>query len=180
MKKRILSILCAGMISLPLMADVFDDNKQGFIVGLGLGLTGVSTEIDFHQGNVRDEGSIGLATSFKLGYAFNEQFLVYYTNQVDWYTFDDSSTRVGLTGVGVDYYFAKTSGLYTKAMLGLGSFGGVNNSSESTGYGFGLGLGYDLLPHMSVEVEYMHIGTEKNDIETDSNSLRVKFQYLWY
>ena len=180
MNKIILSTLYAGMLTLPAIADVFDDNKQGFIVGLGIGLTSIATELDSNNRTLLDDRSAGMATSFKLGYAFNEQFLLYYTNQVDWYTFNDSSTQVGLTGIGADYYIASTSGLYVSSMLGFASISDINNYGVSTGSGFGVGVGYDLLPHMSVEAEYMHINIEENTAEVDTDSLRVKFQYTWY
>jgi len=180
MKKIILSTLCAGMLSLPAIADVFDNNKQGFIVGLGIGVTSVSTEIEFKNGTQFDERTMGVATSFKLGYAFNEQFSVYYTNQVDWYTFNASSTQVGITGIGADYYFTKTSGLYATGMLGFGSISDINNNGSTTGSGFGIGIGHDLLPHMSVEATYMHINIDENNADINTDSLRVKFQYTWY
>ena len=180
MKQIACKLLCVGLLSSPIMADIFDENREGFIVGLAVGLTSVSTEVDFTHENLLDERSIGLATSFKLGYAFNEQFLLYYTNQVDWYSFNDSSTRVGITGIGVDYYIAPTSGLYTTAMLGFGSFSGVTHYAASTGYAFSLGVGYDLLPHMRVGTEYMHINIDENYANISSNSLRLKFEYTWY
>jgi len=180
MKKTILSTLCVGVLSLPAMADILDDNKQGFLIGLGIGLTSISTELNFNNTPTLDERAIGMATSFKIGYAFNEQFSVYYTNQVDWYTFKDSSTQVGLTGIGTDYYFTNTSGLYATGMLGFGSISNLTDNGASTGSGFGLGIGYDLLPHMSVEAAYMHINIEENNAELYTDSLRMKFQYTWY
>jgi len=179
MKKIILSTVCAGVLAIPAMADVFDDNKQGFIFGLGIGATSVSTDVNFQNGINIDEREFGVATSLKLGYGFNEQFLLYYTNQVDWYDFQGDSTIVGLTGVGIDYYFDNNSPFYSTTMIGIGSISDIKDNSSSRGFAYELGFGYDIAPHMSIEASYMNIDIEDHG-NIDTDSFRVKFNYTWY
>lgn len=180
MKKIILSTVCAGLLSVSAMADTFDGSRQGFMLGLGIGVTSVSTEIDFNGGIHADERASGLATSFKIGYGFNEQFSLYYTNQVDWYTFDGSSTSVGLTGIGANFYIDSNALFYGTAMLGFGVISEINNNDASTGSAFEVGVGYDVAPHMSVEASYLHVNIDENYADINTDSLRVKFLYTWY
>jgi len=180
MKKIILSTLCAGVLVIPTMADVFDDNKQGFIIGLGIGATSVSTDVNFKNSTDLDERKFGLATSFKLGYGFNDQLSLYYTNQVDWYKFKGESTTLGLTGIGVDYYFDNNSPFYSTTMIGFGTISDIKDNSISRGFAYELGLGYDIAPHMSVEASYMNVNIDEKTADVDTGSFRVKFNYTWY
>ena len=180
MKKIILSTLCAGVLAIPAMADVFDDNKQGFILGLGIGVTNVSTDVNFKNSTDLNERKFGLATSFKLGYGFNEQFSLYYTNQVDWYKFKGDSTTVGLTGIGVDYYFDTNSPYYATGMVGFGTISDIKDESSSRGFAYEIGLGYEIAPHMNVEASYMKINIDESSADVDTDSIRLTFNYTWY
>jgi hypothetical protein len=162
------------------MAEVFDENKRGFMVGVGLGVTSISTETDYHTGLSFDERNAGVSTSFKLGYGFDEQLSIYYTNQVDWFNYRNIGTLAGLTGVGSDYYINTNSGLYVTGMFGIGTISDVDNRVVDSGLAFGVGVGHDLLPHMRVEINYMHINIEDSNLDVNTDSLRVTFQYTWY
>jgi hypothetical protein len=193
MKKIILSTLCAGILAIPVMAEKFDGSRQGLVVGLGLGLASVSTNVEYDYpvdykyrkyGELKDR-NVGMTTSFKIGYGFNEEFSIYYTNQIDWYTFDGSSTRVALNGVGVDYYLDGASPFFGTAMIGFGTIFDAKDNKSSTGAAMAIGVGYDIAPHMSVVTTYMHVSKDEEyddgstaDIDTDS--IQLKFQYTWY
>ena len=180
MKKAVLVTLCAGVLAIPAMADVFDDNKQGFMIGVGLGATYVSTDLNSKFGGDFNEKEFGVATSFKLGYGLSDQVSVYYTNQVDWYKFAGESTVVGLTGIGTDYYFDNNSPFYSTAMIGFGTISDIKDNSTSRGFAYELGFGYDIAEHISVEAAYMNINIDEKNVGVDTDSFRVKFNYTWY
>jgi len=180
MKKIILSTVCAGILSMPLMANKFDGSRQGLVVGLGLGIASVSENIEYTDGNTLDDRTVGMTTSFKVGYGFNEELMLYFTNQSDWYTFNGSSTRVSLTGLGVDYYLDGASPFFGTAMVGFGSVNDSQNDTSSTGAAIAIGVGYDVAPHMSVVTTYMHVSVDEDYAGIDTDSLQLKFQYTWY
>ena len=86
----------------------FDDNRQGFILGLGAGFHSIDIDFLYNGSNVGSQSESGLATSFKIGGGLTDQFALYYVRNVSWYSapyFDgysitDATYTVGLTGVG--------------------------------------------------------------------------------
>jgi len=157
-------------------ANAFDDKKEGFMLGLGIGASSIKTT--YTGGDSRD---IGLATSLKLGYGFNEQLAVYFGLIGDAYKYDgkDKTVNTVLSGVGVDYYLEENSPFYLTGMVGFGSVNELKNSKSQTGYGFLVGAGYEISKHIALQADYMKINTNDR-LNADTDALRFTVNYTWY
>ena len=156
--------------------NAFDDNKEGFILGVGIGASSVKTT--YASGSSRD---VGLATSFKLGYGFNKQTIMYLGAIGDAYKYDGKGQTVNtaLTGIGVDYYIDQNSPFYVTAMVGFGSVSELKKSKLQTGYGFLVGAGYEITEHVTLQADYMKINTN-DKLNADTDAIRFTVNYTWY
>jgi len=157
-------------------ANAFDDNKEGFMLGLGIGVSSIQTNI---IGD--DSRDTGFATSLKIGYGLNEQLAVYLSASGDVYKYDGKGKSIdtAISGIGFDYYFDKNAPYYVTAMVGVGRINELKNSDEEKGYGFLVGLGYELSQHLSLETSYMKINTD-DKLDADTDAIRFMVNYTWY
>ena len=174
MKRIIIPTLTALLLGST--ANAFDDNKEGFILGLGIGASSIKTT--YTRGDSRD---IGFATSIKLGYGFNKQTIMYLGAIGDAYKYDGKGKSIdtAISGIGFDYYFDENAPYYVTAMVGVGTINELKNSDEEKGYGFLVGLGYELSQHLSLETSYMKINTD-DKLDADTDAIRFMVNYTWY
>jgi opacity protein-like surface antigen len=174
MKRIIIPTLTA--LLLRNTANAFDDNKEGFILGLGIGASSIKTT--YTRGDSRDTG---FATSLKLGYGFNRQTIMYLGAIGDAYKYDDKGKTVNtaLTGIGLDYYINQNSPFYITAMVGVGSVSELKNTKIQTGYGFLVGAGYEISEHITLQADYMKINTD-DKLNADTDAIRFTINYTWY
>jgi hypothetical protein len=112
-------------------------------------------------------------TDFRLGYAPTNQIVIYYDNKVSWFKTDygeeivvdlntgnanvlgfaDVMVLSGLTGFGVNYFFApQAPSPFVTGGLGLASaMAFESGASAKIGFGFFIGGGYEFAPHWYVE-----------------------------
>ena len=175
MKKIIISSVLASMLTVS-TASAFDDQREGFLIGLGAGLN--LTNTGFYNSS---ETSFGLSTAFKIGYGFNNQFLLYYTNDVSWYGLDRSDDWfvTGASGIGASYYIEENSPYYVMGSLGIGTFADFTSgeSADDTGLAFTLGGGYEYSPHVLLETTWQNISTGD---DTSNNVFKFTINYMWY
>lgn len=163
----------------------FDEQREGFLISVGVGLASVNTELSY-LGSSADEDNTGFATSFKLGYGISNQLLVYYVNDVSWFSFenDDDTYTAGHSGIGFSYYIGENEPFYLLAGVGLGTFSNfTSGESDDIGSAYSLGLGYEVSPHIQLEAVYQSSTTENqynNNIETTNSAFRVTVNYMWY
>jgi hypothetical protein len=135
-------------------ACAFDGRRRGFILGGGAGgaATSFTREVNNPYGsgtpdNRLDGDELGFATDIKLGFGFNDQFLMYL----------DTSTRVtsplenSMFGPAVSIYLRPNApSAYVLAGFGFALFeyGGLTYGGESLSAGFG----WEFSRHWSVEV----------------------------
>ena len=157
-------------------ASAFDDNKEGFMLGLGAGVSSVKTT--YTGGNSRDTG---FATSIKLGYGFNEQLAVYLASESAVYKYNNQGDTVdtSLIGIGLDYYINQNSPFYITGMVGRGSVDELKKTKVQTGYGFLIGAGYEISDHIILQADYMKINTD-DKLNADTDSIRLTVNYTWY
>ena len=193
MKKIIISSILASMLTVS-TASAFDDQREGFLVGIGAGASIVNTSLDVYDSYYgsfsSDESSFGLATSFKLGYGFNNQFLLYYTNDVSWFGLKGTNDTfiTGGSSIGAMYYIDENSPIYLVGAIGIGSFSNFTNGGGETGSTFSIGGGYEVSPHVLLEATYQHVNVEDyyNDgynygsADVSTNSFRFTINYMWY
>ena len=163
-------------------ASAFDGQRKGFILGFGLG-----PGMDMHKQNASvsvlgislldqdfvDESKFAFATDFRLGYAPNNQLIIYYDNKVSWFKADwgeemavnistgsvnimgysDVMVLSGLTGFGVSYFLAPQapSPFFTGGLGLASSMTFESGTSARIGFGFFVGGGYEFAPHWFAE-----------------------------
>lgn len=174
MKTMIIPAITALMLTTNVQA--FDDNKEGFILGLGIGASSIKTDIV--GGDSRDSA---LATSLKLGYGLNEQLTVYLGAIGDAYKYDGKgkSVNTALTGIGIDYYFDANKPYYVTGMIGASTITDLQKSKDQTGYGFLVGAGYEITDHVTLQADYMKINTN-DTLNADTDAIRFTVNYTWY
>ena len=157
-------------------ANAFDDNKEGFILGLGVGASSVKTT--YTGGSSRDTG---FSTSIKLGYGINEQLIAYIDAAGDLYKYNDKGDRVNtaMTGIGLDYYINQNSPFYVTGMVGFASVNKLKKAKDQTGYGFLVGAGYEITDHITLQADYMKINTD-DKLNADTDAIRFTVNYTWY
>jgi hypothetical protein len=182
MKKIVISSILAGLLATTSL-EAFDEQREGFIVSFGAGVSSINTEIDFSRYGA-DDTSFGLATSFKIGYGFTNQFLLYYINDISWYGYDndpnDDTYTSGLTGIGASYYIQENSPFYVMGGVGIGSFTNFSESEGETGSAFIIGGGYEVSPHIQVEATYLSTSVKEDSIDLDTGAFRLTANYIWY
>ncbi len=157
-------------------ARAFDEQRSGFILGFGIGPSVTSfTQETINFGfftptttqNTPRESEFGLGTSFKIGAGIGEQIMIYYVNNVSWFSVVDSvrtpsntlltndviiANSVGL--VGISYYFEETSpSPYVMGLIGVSVWDAPfeEGASALVGFGLGAGVGWEFKPHWSLE-----------------------------
>jgi len=160
--------VCLTLCLVACPAQAFDGQRKGFILGggAGLGLTSFNQEIGlgyrgYHESYESDRENKGtVMTDFKIGYAWDNSWAIYYTSKVSWFGIentygDDVTIANGLGAAAVAYWFKPQapSGFVTG---GLGystwSLPFEDNSSDAwLGGGLFMGGGYEFSRHWSVE-----------------------------
>jgi hypothetical protein len=171
-------------------AHAFDGQRKGFLLGggLGLGFTSFSQEVavsfwGYHESVKSDrENKVGVISDFKIGYAPDNSWAIYYTSKVSWFGMENAlgnnvTVANGLGAAAVSYWFKPQAPSPFIA-------GGIGYSTWSlpfeddppdtwTGPGFFVGGGYEFSRHWSIE-GYLSWGKPKHEefgIEANSNAL---------
>ena len=183
MNKIIISTIAASLLTIS-TAQAFDDQREGFLMGVGAGAAIVNT-----SSTGLDESSFGFATSFRMGYGFNNQFLLYYTNDISWFGIDDyrnDDTFIsGGSAIGASYYIEENSPIYITGSLGLGGFSNFTSDySTDLGSTFSIGGGYEISPHVLLEASYQRTNADNYNegygAEMSTNAFKFTVNYLWY
>jgi len=182
LKKILISSVLASLVVVSSI-EAFDEQREGFVISLGAGVSSVNSE--FKAGGFSaDDTSFSLATSFKIGYGFTNQFLLYYINDVSWYGYDndpnDDTYASGLTGIGVSYYIEENSPYYIMGGIGAGSFSNFSEGEGETGSAFVIGGGYEVSPHFQIEASYLSTSIEEDGVEADISAIRLTANYMLY
>lgn len=162
-----ISVLCSSSIF------AFDGERQGFILGGGLGGAFVSyttTSSYLPESVSKDIGAIH--SVFKIGYAPSNVFEIYYISKVSWWSgvntegyYDDQLQTLGLAAVGASYH--------------------LNNESNEGWFmsgGFGLygGAGYEFIEHWSVQLDLIYSSVSNSDVDVSSVSISITINGLAY
>ena len=182
MKKLLTSSLLAGLLATTSL-QAFDEQKEGFVLNIGAGFSSITTDLTYGTLGA-DESSFGFATSFKIGYGFTNQFLLYYINDVSWYGYDklanDDTYISALTGIGASYYPEEGSPYYLMGAIGIGSIANISENVGERGSAFMIGGGYEFSPHLNIEANYLATNIEENSVELSTGALRLTLNYMWY
>ena len=145
-------------------AHAWDKQRKGFVLGFGGGLALTSIKEEFGGLSGR-ENKLGLYTDFRIGYAPENNWMIYYMNKVSWFgskvTFfdgfvghvEDVTVISGITGAGFSYYFNPDSpSPFVTGGVGASSFSfPFEDVGGTTGAAFFVGGGYEFARRWSVE-----------------------------
>jgi hypothetical protein len=167
-KALIWALVCLSLCLVAGPAQAFDGQRKGFILGVGAGLghTSFTQEetVDYwgYSESVESdrEDKAGVMTDFKIGYAWDNYWAVYYTAKVSWFGMEnvygeDVTIANGLEAVALTHLFKpQAPSWFVAGGLGYSTWGlPFEDNPPDTWYGPGLfmGGGYEFSRHWSVE-----------------------------
>lgn len=178
MSVRIVTIILGltFLFLLPGKSTAFDGERHGFILGFGAGYGGAK---DGYLSNS------GVSTSFKIGAGLNDQLLVYYSNQVVFYSEyhaileKDAFRYLGMSSIAASYFLNPISpSFFFSGELGYGASGfNTGGSPTRSKLGFTVGAGYEFTRHVMLEASYMHASTKYT---YNFSSFRITLNWLGF
>jgi len=187
---RLLAILLLSTFTFPCWA--FDNNRDGFAVGLGVGAQSTTVDMSATDGQVFTDEYGGAAASFRIGLGFTSQFLYFFAVEMSMYEATDGidgelvSYMSSMGGVVASYYFSpKSPSAYVTGGVGWGnlSIESASFSDADDGSSFMFGGGYEFMNHQSVELNILSTSIPSKYVEIesiDTASFRLMYQYLFY
>lgn len=170
----------------------FDDKRQGFLLGLGIGLH--DTDIDFTSYGTKTGSATesGLATSFKIGGGITDQFALYYVRNASWFNapyYDgfittDETYVLGLSGIGASYFLSPSGpSAYFIGAVGIGDFSVPTRNESDTGSAVMFGAGYEFQNHVSLEATLLSTNIDSGSssfLGLESRSFQFTINYNIY
>ncbi|MEZ4387133.1 MAG: hypothetical protein R3D98_06070 [Candidatus Krumholzibacteriia bacterium] len=192
MHPRLLTLgLACTLLLTATWAQAFDDQRQGFALGLGVGLGSARRTIDATAGGLsaslsNDHG--GFATALRLGGGLNDRWLLCYTSQVVFFSPDGSDVRFaqGIGAISALYFLQpQAPSLFFEAGLGQGALVDVDRNESDTGIGLLLGLGYEVSRHweFGMSFSYAKVGEDTVDgfdLDASISTVQVTVGWLGY
>lgn len=185
-KLKLFLVICVLMTSQ--VANAFDDNRQGFILGVGAGFHNIDTDFNYDGTKFKSESETGIATSFKIGWGITNQFALYYVRNASWYStsYSDTTYLVGISGIGGTFYLSPSapSGYFMGA-IGIGDLSAPfeSNVKSDTGSALMFGGGYEISKHLQIEATLLSTDIDSADdsrLNLKTSSIQFTFNYLWY
>lgn len=189
MKKIVLIISILSVMTL----NAFDGFREGFILGVGAGFSSQDNSYKYQGSQFASDQFSGFATSFKLGYGFNEHFTLYYARYANWYdalAYNGSYVETvkvisGISAIGGTYFFNEKDSFFITGAIGVADFGTLE-STYATDYGTGglISIGYEWENGFALE-GVLRLNTEIEatgypSLTTDTTSSQFLFSYNWY
>ena len=191
---KILAILSFTiLVSTSMSGNIFASEKRdGLLISVGGGAAHTQIIFESNEGEKDSYRSNGFAFSARLGWCFNEHFLLYWDMRESAYFFykptNNDTYRAGLwSAIGSSYYLRKSSNsFYLTGAIGLGDLETGKFNSDAivgTGISYLLGPGYIINNTIGIEIDFMSTAINKNDRIKDNfsaNSFRliVYWQFL--
>ncbi len=164
MDRKHLIVIIAVIALLATQVFSWDGQRNGFILGIGLGsgYTSYNYKVEDNgtERTTSRESALGPASIVKIGYAPDNTYLIYFMSNSTWFTGkdingDNFKTSSDFTGAAVSYYFKeRTPSFYVTGGFGGGSWNGLFTGMDSEGIGIGFlcGAGYEFTKHWSGEI----------------------------
>lgn len=197
-KMRLFAMFVAlTALFLSLRAQAWDDQRKGFLLGFGIGPGFTSFTQTLEAGGLSAESpredKMAVMTDFKIGYAPDNSWALYYNSKVSWFgmknVFSNNVTVAnGLGAVAVSYWlkpgapspFLATGFGYSTWSLPF------EDERPDTWMGMGLfaGGGWEFSKHASLEA-YLCWGKPEDqefgiEVSADALSLMITINYLGY
>lgn len=178
MKSRmLLFVILAAAIILPGTSRAFDDDRRGFILGLGGGFGSARW-----SSRGQSESWTGVATTLRIGGGVNSQTLVYYSNRVVFFSDSGYSLYQGMSAAGVSYFLEPAGpSFFFTGELGVGVVGSLESGGSSeSGFGVTLGAGYEVTPHFLLELDYMHASVGEGGFDWKISNVTFTASWLGF
>ncbi len=152
-------------------------NRKGFRLGFGIGAGNYSPDLP-----IDDE--FGVATSFEIGYAVNNQFSINYLRNTTWFSFDNDMYNdtylAGFAGLSMNYYFYdKLETPYIVGGFGWTDLVNFDDWDAETGAGYILGIGY-AMDNIEIEANYISGEIETSYGDFDQDIFQITVSYFFY
>ncbi len=167
------------LLTLASPAQAFDDQRQGFTVGLGLGYAHM--DLDYEPGATGLNS--GIASSIRLGFGLDDRFSLLYVNEGAWYRRQGHVWFTGLSGLGATWHLSpRAPSAYLLGAFGMGSSSQPFNDGVDVhrGAGYLLGAGYEFAPHLNLEANYTRNHFDKDRGLAGSGAFRLLFNLSLY
>jgi hypothetical protein len=191
-QRVIAAIAGALIVACATNARAFDGHRKGFVLGGGIGGGAASLKQEDYiyitqERNLKEETTGTFVTDFRIGAAHNDQWMLYYDNQVWWGSAEFISGKeafaLGIGLIGISYYLtADVPSWYVLGTAGVSFFGPSDNYTAQTGFGLSGGAGYEFARHWSLEavVGWGNPDSNSGDWKTDALVLAVRVVGLAY
>ncbi len=180
-------------------AQAFDGSRKGFTleIGLGGGFQSASQEFSFLGETEKvDASGPAFATNFKIGYGFNEQLIVAWTDNLgissgeSILTNKDESLALSVGGIGLTYFFnADGPSPFIDVTIGVSAWDDGNDDNRMSGMGISVGGGYEFKPNWAAGVDLgwgnpshdVSLFSEKiSEVSSTNISVGLHVSHLWY
>ena len=180
--KIILVALTVILMAAPASAGSWPNERDGFMIGFNLG--GGNATVRPEGGAEYSEG--GAAAAFRLGWAFNNQFVIGLESNA-WAGQSDIGTDLTLSTYLLNFtWYPGAKGWFLRAGFGggtrehSGTFAGQTVSISDSGGGFGLGAGHEwrLTRKFALGMAFDFVAMDLD--EEDFDYLNFTVQFNWY
>ena len=180
------------IVSVSSQALAFDDKRQGFLVGVGIGYHYMNEEYSDGDSSMGTSETNGIATSYRIGVGITDQFALYYISNASWYSVRTGSDKeivnyaVSLSGIGASYYLSPdTPSIYLLVAAGDGELSSPFGSGPASGSGsaFMWGTGYEISEHLNIELTVLTADLDRKPgrgVKVKSESRQLTINYIWY
>jgi hypothetical protein len=186
------TLLATLFVSTPAFA--FDDNRQGFLFGLGGGFTTLKVSNIYNSsGDTWSVPEYGLATSIKMGWGITDQVALYYIQNDSWYreyspNFEPKETTysLGISGIGATYFLEPTApSAYIMAATGVGYNATPFESGNlpNRGHAYLFGGGYEYERNFTIEGTILVASYDSGSAtpaNLKSSALQITMNFLFY
>jgi len=159
----------------------FDGERNGFILGGGIGAGYLSNSASFGSFSDTDNRAVFLS-NFKIGYAPSNVLEIFYISKVSWWGESDIIFTLGVSAVAVRYYIDKATetGWSVSGGFGLSALNAPfeENLNSSNGFGLFAGGGYEFSNHWTVEFDLLYSAISDSGFDLDSFGVQLTINAL--
>lgn len=182
--RRPMMVALLAMFPLLLQTQDAAAQRKGFILNLGLGVG------QFHvSGEGGDsESRTAISTDFKIGHAFSDQLMLYYSNDAAFFSSDEESDDLlhvsGLSGVSVTYFLKPSApSFYFGGGIGISVWSVLSDDGDTeslSGGGLAVTGGYEFSPHFLLDVDLIFGSPGDDSGDVNTRTIRVGLNWLLY
>jgi opacity protein-like surface antigen len=159
----------------------FDGERNGFILGGGIGAGYLSNSTSYNSNTNTDNRGVFL-THFKIGYAPSNTLEIYYLSKVSWWGESDITFTLGLSAIAATFYLDKSTetGWSISGGIGLSSLSAPFETDLKSSNGFGVfgGGGYEFANHWTVELDLLYSAISESGADLNSFGVQLTVNVL--